>query len=120
MADKHVWLPAGVGPFDQQEKPEPAAIHVGYMRIHFNRHGAAPLVWTVAAISDAGAVLWELSVVLWELSVAGISCAATLWSRYVPKSTADDEDGKPSAWFELTGTLTIDGDGVMSCAVIAP
>ncbi len=104
---------AMVEAIDGRLKPAPVAIHVGTMRLHFNRHGAAPLVWSVDAIGEDGAVLWELA-------VAGISCMVPVGSRYVPKATPDDEDGKPSAWFEVQGTLTIVNAGGFSCARITP
>lgn len=71
--------------------------YTGRMRIHFNRHGAAPLVWCVA--TDA----WELAV-----SEVRVQCSG-LRSVYRPKATADDDDGKPSAWFEIEGQLQVEG-----------
>lgn len=75
----------------------------GKFRLHFNRHGAAPLVWCVATDE-------------WEIAVAGIDCTAPMVTVYRPKETPDDEDGKPSAWLETRGTLTLTG----SIARIAP
>lgn len=69
----------------------------GKFRLHFNRHGAAPLVWCVA--TDA----WELAVS--EIRVLG----ATVKSVYRSKDTPDDEDGKPSAWLEVAGHLHVEG-----------
>lgn len=74
----------------------------GTFRLHFNRHGAAPLVWCVACDD-------------WELAVSALEIRAPMRSIYRPKATADDDDGKPSAWLEVAGTLTITG----STAVIA-
>src|SRR5687768_251505 len=68
---------------------------VGRFRVHFNRHGAAPLVWCVA--TDA----WELAVS--EVRFQGVR----ITSVYRPKQTPDDEDGRPSAWFEVSGKLTL-------------
>lgn len=69
----------------------------GPMRVHFNRHGAAPLVWCVATDD-------------WELAVASITIEVPVESVYRPKATADDEDGKPSAWLAVTGTLVVVGN----------
>lgn len=69
----------------------------GTFRVHFNRHGAAPLVWCVATDD-------------WEIAVASVSLVgANVRSVYRAKSTPDDEDGKPSAWLEVTGLVTIVG-----------
>ena len=73
----------------------------GHFRIYFNRHGAAPLVWCVATEQ-------------WELAVAAIDIRAPVRTVYAPKSTPDDEDGRPSAWLEVTGVLTM----TASCARI--
>ena len=74
----------------------------GTFRIHFNRHGAAPLVWCVATDD-------------FELAVSAVDIKVPVRSVYAPKATADDEDGKPSAWLEVTGALRLVG----STAVIA-
>jgi hypothetical protein len=69
----------------------------GTFRVHFNRHGAAPLVWCVATDE-------------WELAIASIAIdGAEIRTVYQPKTTPDDEDGKPSAWLEVTGVLTVVG-----------
>lgn len=70
--------------------------YTGKMRIHFNRHGATPLVWCVATDE-------------WEIAVAAVTCTTVLTTMYRPKATPDDEDGKPSAWLEAEGTLTVLG-----------
>lgn len=70
----------------------------GPMRLYFNRHGAAPLVWCVAADG------WELAVTRLDVRVPILSC-------YAPKATADDDDGKPSAWFAVDGVLVVQSDG---------
>lgn len=67
----------------------------GRMRLYFNRHGAAPLVWCVATDD------FELAVK--SLVIEGVQVT----SVYRVKATADDEDGKPSAWFEVDGVLTV-------------
>ena len=73
----------------------------GTFRIHFNRHGAAPLVWCVATDE-------------FSLAVASVVINAPLVSVFRPKATPDDEDGLPSAWLQVTGTLELRG----SCAFI--
>lgn len=72
------------------------ALASGIFRIYFNRHQAAPLVWCVATDD-------------FELAVARVEIRCALLSAYRPKATPDDEDGKPSAWFECGGTLTLRG-----------
>lgn len=67
----------------------------GKFRVHFNRHGAAPLVWCVSTDH-------------WELAVASVTLKAPVQSCYRAKATADDDDGKPSAWFEVSGTLVVE------------
>jgi hypothetical protein len=75
----------------------PAMTCAGTFRVHFNRHGAAPLVWCVATDE-------------WELAIASIVITgAEIRTVYKPKATPDDEDGKPSAWLEVTGVLTVVG-----------
>lgn len=68
----------------------------GAFRVYFNRHQAAPLVWCVASED-------------WELAVAAVAIEAPVSTIYKPKATPDEEDGRPSAWLEVTGTLTIEG-----------
>jgi hypothetical protein len=70
----------------------------GTFRVHFNRHGAAPLIWCIATDT-------------FELAVADFEITTPLRPVFRPKATPDDEDGKPSAWLETTGTLTIGPDG---------
>lgn len=70
--------------------------YTGSMRLHFNRHGAAPLVWCVA--TDA-----------WEMAVSAVVVRAPLRTVYQPKATPDDEDGKASAWLEVVGRLHVEG-----------
>lgn len=59
----------------------------GSVRLHFNRHGAAPLVWC-------------LSTPTCEIAVKGFTTGVPVVTVYAPKATLDDEDGKPSAWLE--------------------
>jgi hypothetical protein len=72
--------------------------YAGRMRLHFNRHGADPLMWCVSTDQ-------------WELAVPSIICDAPMRAVYRKKDTPDDEDGKPSAWFEVDGFLSMAGDG---------
>lgn len=62
------------------------------LRLHFNRHGAAPLVWCVTILDKAGAPLLEIAVK--GFRVYGVA----IESVYCPKMVPDDEDGIPSAW----------------------
>jgi hypothetical protein len=70
--------------------------YTGPMRLHFNRHGAAPLVWSVATDD-------------WEIAVSTVIVHASMRTVYMPKATPDDEDGKASAWLEVVGRLRVDG-----------
>lgn len=84
--------------------PPLALIGVAYsgpLHVHFNRHGAAPLVWSVHPADGR----WEVAVK--RVVLDGLQ----MTSVYRPKATPDDEDGKPSAWFEVTGRLELDADG---------
>lgn len=78
--------------------------YAGRLRLHFNRHGAAPLVWCVATDD-------------WELAVSAVAISgAPVASQYQPKATPDDEDGRPSDWLEVDGLLIV----VQSVAYITP
>jgi len=68
----------------------------GTFRVYFNRHQAAPLVWCIGTDS-------------FEIAVASLAIDAPVAMVYKPKPTSDDEDGKPSAWLEVTGVLVIRG-----------
>jgi hypothetical protein len=70
---------------------------VGTFRLHFNRHGAAPLVWCVAVADQ------------WEIAVRGFTSTVPLETVYEPKATPDHDDGKPSAWLRVHGQLTVRG-----------
>ena len=67
----------------------------GAFRLHFNRHGAAPLVWCVSVPG------------MWELAVRGFTSTVPLSTVFSPKSTPDHEDGQPSAWLLVHGRLTV-------------
>lgn len=70
--------------------------YTGHMKLHFNRHNAAPLVWCVSTDE-------------WEIAVGGVVCAAPMTSVYAPKAEADEDDGRPSAWFDVYGRLELRG-----------
>lgn len=68
----------------------------GRFRVYYNRHQAAPLVWCVA--TDA-----------WELAVAGVVIEAPARTAFKLKAIPDHDDGKPSAWLDVGGVLTVTG-----------
>lgn len=69
---------------------------IGRFRLYFNRHGAAPLLWCVSPVDAA-----------WEIAVASVTIHTRCWTVYRPKETADEDDGRPSAWIECEGQLLI-------------
>lgn len=77
----------------------------GIFRVHFNRHGAAPLVWCVVPLDAARTPACELAVR--SVTFRGVDVRTV----YAPKATPDDEDGKPSAWMECAGKVTVFSDG---------
>jgi len=68
----------------------------GRWRIYFNRHGAEPLMWCVSP--DEGG---------WEIAVRDVQIATIAEAVYRKKETADEDDGRPSAWFLCEGVLTV-------------
>lgn len=80
------------------------SIASGRFRLHFNRHGAAPFVWSVVPLNADGSPRMEIAVSEFHVGA--------LRSVFQPKATSDDEDGKASAWLEVDGTLSIDEQGV--------
>lgn len=70
---------------------------LGQWRVYYNRHGAEPLMWCISPV-DGG---WELAVA--SVHFAGVNAGAV----YRKKPTADEDDGKPSAWIECEGQLTV-------------
>ena len=78
----------------------------GTFRIHFNRHSAAPLVWSIALVNHAGG---DHPAAHWEITVAELTVTTMMRTVYAPKATPDSEDGKPSAWLEVDGVLTVVG-----------
>lgn len=77
-------------------------IHNGKMRVSFNRHHAEGRVWAVASCSG-----------LWEVTGQRLFITTDCVGVYEPKDVPDDEDGRPSAWFETTGLLTLSPGGVL-------
>lgn len=80
----------------------------GTMRVHFNRHGSAPFVWSVVPVKVNDADEYEP---ICEIVVRSVEIRSHVRTVYLPKDVADDEDGKPSAWLLTTGVLEIDNDG---------
>lgn len=72
----------------------------GKFRVYFNRLGAEPLMWCVAP--DAGG---------WEIAVRDVQLATIAETVYRKKETADEDDGRPSAWFAVEGVLTVNAAG---------
>lgn len=73
----------------------------GTVTVSFNRHGAAPLVWSINGST-------------FELAVREVVIETTVRTSYAPKSTPDDEDGKPSAFLVVAGLVTVRRDGTAS------
>lgn len=82
-----------------------AMVITGRFRISFNRHGAAPLIWSVSLIARDDTQLWELAVRSIEFKDVNVVTV------YAPKATADDDDGQPSAYLVASGELIVDLDG---------
>jgi hypothetical protein len=108
----------------------------GRFRVYFNRHGAAPLVWCVApvpgdpqartaavlAAAQIGAITADdarqrmaapgpepcFEIAVRDIVFDGVRVTTT----FRAKPTPDDEDGRPSAWLEADGVLTIGDNGV--------
>lgn len=68
--------------------------------IYFNRHGAEPLMWCISP--EAGD---------WEIAVRDVEITGFVMTVYRKKPTADEDDGKPSAWITASGMPTIGLDG---------
>lgn len=68
----------------------------GTFRVYFNRHGAEPLMWCISP--EAGT--WELAVCSVRIITEAVAC-------YHRKETADEDDGRPSAWFSVEGDLDV-------------
>jgi hypothetical protein len=72
----------------------------GKFRVYFNRHGAEPLMWCVSPETGG-----------WEIAVRDVQLAAIAETVYRKKETADEDDGRPSAWFAIEGVLTVNAAG---------
>ena len=83
----------------------------GKFRIYFNRHGAAPLMWCVSPEDGS-----------WEIAVrdVGIGIGVLAHTMYRPKATADEDDGKPSAWIAVEGQLTVLMGGFATIGSVDP
>lgn len=82
-----------------------ASVHtrgVAKYRIYFNRHGAEPLMWCVSPEDGS----WEIAVRDVEIHDVDVKTV------YKPKPTADEDDGKPSAWIEASGSLDVRPGGI--------
>ena len=95
-----------------ERKPYPPLLLDGTWLVYFNRAQAAPLVWCCALVNHTGGDSPNPWI---EIAVADVLINAPCRTVYAPKSTPDDEDGKPSAWIEVDGVLTIAG-GVATIA----
>lgn len=77
----------------------------GSWRVYFHRLNPDGLPWCVAP--DAGG---------WEIAVRNVAIDVPCRAAYYPKAMPDDEDGRPSAWIAVTGTLTVSEDGMARIA----
>lgn len=73
---------------------------VGAFRVYFHRLNPEGLPWCVSP--DLGG---------WELAVRDVEIAAQSRTIHRPKATSDEDDGRPSAWIAVAGTLTVHADG---------
>jgi len=82
--------------------PVPAMEYTGALRIYFNRLSAEPMMWCVSPEDG-----------MWEIAVSRVTFegGAGVTTVYQPKSTPDDEDGRPSAWLAAHGRLRVFSDG---------
>jgi hypothetical protein len=84
---------------EEPSSPERVCI-TGKFRVYFNRHGAEPLMWCVSPETGG-----------WEIAVRDVQLATIAESVYRKKETADEDDGRPSAWFAVEGVLTVNAAG---------
>lgn len=88
------------------DAPTPRVEHVGSIRVvgrwrvYIHRANPDGLPWCVAP--DVGG---------WELAVRSVSIVTPSSTVYTPKTTPDDEDGRPSAWIQASGVLVVDESG---------
>jgi hypothetical protein len=81
--------------------PGVSLVATGSWRVYFHRLNPDGLPWCVSP--DSGA---------WEIAVRNVVIGASSTAVYRPKERPDDEDGRPSAWIAVTGTLTVCEDGL--------
>lgn len=82
----------------------------GRFRVYFAAHQYAPLVWSIAT-TGGGAARWGDDAMGFEIAVAELEITSgKVRTMYRPKATPDHEDGMPSAWIEVDGTLHLDPD----------
>lgn len=77
----------------------------GTFRIYFNRMQAAPLVWCVAKLRLVGCPPFAIE---FEIAVPEIEILVPARTHFQSKTTADSDDGIPSAWIEVTGKLVVE------------
>lgn len=73
----------------------------GIWRVYFHRLNPEGLAWCVSP--DDGS---------FEIAVRDVLIRARASTVHRPKATADDDDGRPSAWIRVEGLLTVGADGV--------
>jgi len=80
----------------------------GRFRVYFAAHQYAPLVWSIAT-TGGGAARWGGDAMGFEIAVAElVITSGKVRTVYRPKAAPDHEDGMPSAWLEVDGTLHLD------------
>lgn len=94
---------------DAAKLAEMSAKFVGWFRVYYNRDGAAPLFWCISPENGA----WELCVTAVDFD--GVQVRTI---KDVTKHTADDDDGKPSAWIRAFGQLTLSDGGVATIKAV--
>lgn len=73
----------------------------GNFRVYFHRLNPDGLPWCVSP--EGGG---------WEMAVRSVRIDAPSATVYTPKDKPDDEDGRPSAWIAVAGTLTVPETGL--------
>lgn len=99
------------------EPPQAAILMSGVWRVSFNRHGAAPRVWSIGPAPSGLYNANERPAPRWEIAVRHVSITAPSHTWYEPKATADEDDGIASAWIQVEGLLRVLDDGT---ATIGP
>ncbi len=72
-------------------------------RVYFNRHNAAPLVWSVSNFDGS-----------FEMSVQDVQLMVPSFFVYKKKEVRDEDDGKPSGWSQCVGVLSVDCKGFVT------